>query len=211
MSWMIGTTSRRKRVSLGWRQGDANSHWFLSSPWARKLPNDANFQKVTESPRQRCGNGTTISKFYIKNRKGGETPVPLWVFCLVCTVFHSDGWNTLLERQGEKALFSESGVHLWGNKGVWSFCLSSYNMYLSTVFLSPTWTLRRSEYLCFISHPDHFWSFNKILVQVLVSCVCLNTRFKCELEIHLNSLWVFCRRLKDRHMSLTSLSRWNVS
>lgn len=35
MSWMFGTTSRRKRISLGWHQGDANSHLFLPSPKSR--------------------------------------------------------------------------------------------------------------------------------------------------------------------------------
>lgn len=195
MAWMAGTTSKRKRVSLGWHQGDANSHWFLSSPWAGEIPNDTNLQKVTESPRERYGKSTTISKLYIKNRKGDETSVWLWVFCLVCTIFHSGGWNILLERQRDKAPFSESGVHEWRNNGVQSFWLSASNTCLYTVFLSPPCTLRRSKYLCFISHPDHFWSFSKILVQVSVSCVCLNMKFKCESETHLNILWVFCRRL----------------
>lgn len=32
MSWMTVVASSRKRISLGWHQGNANSHWFLSSP-----------------------------------------------------------------------------------------------------------------------------------------------------------------------------------
>lgn len=113
MSQMIGTTSRRKGVSLGWCQGNTSPHWFLSSPWARKLPNDANLQKVTENPRERYGNGTTDSKFYIKNRKGGETPVPLhFVLFVLFSIVVVETY--CLRGRGRKLFFLSQGFMCGG-------------------------------------------------------------------------------------------------
>lgn len=208
MQCLTGTASRQESVGLRWHQGDANLHLFLSCPLARKLPNDVNSQKVTESPREGSRFSRNISKFYIKNWKSVKTSV---VLCFVLFVLFSTAEaETSCLKLGEKV---SSGDRGWCVVGWWSLTLLPVCIYHVLVhYLIPLCTLRRSMYLCSLALPDHFWSiFNKVLVQILASCDGLNVRFKGEADIHLVTVWIIWRRLRVQHMSLTSLSWWYAS
>lgn len=196
---------------MSWHEGDANLHWFLSSPFAGKVPNDVDSQKVTENPKERSRMGRDISKVYMKNCKVGDPSVILWAFCLVMYSI-AEAETSCLRCGGEK--IGSGGGRVWYAAEWWSQTLLPFytkNVRAYYLSFSPLYSQTRFIVICFLTCPDHFWSvFNKILVQILAFCGSLTTKIEDpEAEIFWLPIRFSYRRLKVQPMSLSSLSWWH--